>query len=397
MIFAGDIWLVILGWKYRIRYNLSMRCFRNLAFSVICIFVLCLFCLSCSEKRNGSSLDNGIASGARQEQQKSGEGHQLTIGFSIATATFIIERWNKDLKVFTGAAKELGADVIVQLSAGGVREQISQINYMINQNIDILVVIAHDTELIAGAIRQARDAGIPVIAYDRLIQGVPLDAYTSFDSREVGRQFGRALYGAVPQGRYLLVNGSVHDVNSFDISAGIHEIIDPLIERGDINLVKEIWLEEWSFDEALEKIGAIFDETTDFDAIACGNDAIAGSAIQLLSERRLAGKVAVVGQDADLSACQRIVEGTQLMTVYKPIGNIGPKAARLAVAIARKKRGEGNAEIPPPDIFLDNGSGTMVPTYLEDSIAIFRHNIDEVIRDGFHSRDDVFRNADVLQ
>jgi len=329
----------------------------------------------------------------QSESQKLDKEKRLTIGFSIATATFIIERWNKDLKVFTGAAKELGADVIVQLSAGGVREQISQINYMINQNIDILVVIAHDTELIAGAIRQIKEAGIPVIAYDRLIQGVPLDAYISFDSKEVGRHFGRALQASVPRGRYLIVNGSIHDVNSFDISTGIHEIIDPFIRIGSIQLVQEIWLEEWSSDEALEKIGAIFAETTDFDAIACGNDATAGAAIQLLSERRLAGKVAVVGQDADLSACQRIVEGTQLMTVYKPIGRLGIKAAEIAVALGLKARGMGNGDIPDPDTMVDNNSGTLIPSYLEDSIAIYAHNIDEVIRDGFHSRDDVFRNV----
>jgi D-xylose transport system substrate-binding protein len=363
----------------------------------LAVFVLCIFCLKKYEKNPAGASGGRIVPGARPEVQKTGKRQQLTIGFSIATATFIIERWNKDLKVFTGAAKELGADVIVQLSAGGVMEQISQINYMIKQNIDILVVIAHDTELIAGAIRHIKEAGIPVIAYDRLIQGVPLDAYVSFDSREVGRQFAAALLAAVPRGRYLAVNGSIHDVNSFDISAGLHEILDPKIQNGSVNLVQEIWLEEWSFDEALEKIGEIFEESTDFDAIACGNDATAGAAIQLLSERRLAGKIAVVGQDADLSACQRIVEGTQLMTVYKPIGKIGVRAAELAVALGRKARGEANIEIPPPDTMLDNNSGTMIPAYLEKSLAIFERNIDEVVRDGFHSRDDVFRNVAVAQ
>ena len=380
----------LLACKSQVRYNRYMRFKKSAA-----IIILCVFCLSCGEKNSVGTANSGTA--ALPELQKKEKEQRLTIGFSIATATFIIERWNKDLKVFTGAAKELGADVIVQLSAGGVKEQISQINYMINQNIDILVVIAHDTELIAGAIRQIKDAGIPVIAYDRLIQGVPLDAYVSFDSREVGRHFGRALQAAVPRGRYLVVNGSVHDVNSFDISAGLHEIIDPLIQRRDVNLVQEIWLEEWSFDEALEKIGAIFEESVEFDAIACGNDAIAGSAIQLLSERRLAGKVAVVGQDADLSACQRIVEGTQLMTVYKPIGRIGVKAAELAVALGRQARGEGNTNNLPPDAMLNNNSGTMIPSYLEKSIAVYERNIDDVIRDGFHSRDDVFRNVAVIQ
>ena len=369
-----------------------MRILRFLFLSVLCVI-----CLSCGDKRSAGTVSSRNVPNSRSIEKKADGERQLTIGFSIATATFIIERWNKDLKVFTGAAKELGADVIVQLSAGGVQEQISQINYMVNQNIDILVVIAHDTELIAGVIKHIREAGIPVIAYDRLIQGVALDAYISFDSREVGRHFGRALQGAVPRGRYLIVNGSINDVNSFDISAGLHEIIDPSIQRGNIELVREIWLEEWSSDEALEKIGAIFEETIDFDAIACGNDAIAGAAIQLLSERRLAGKIAVVGQDADLSACQRIVEGTQLMTVYKPIGRLGVKAADVVVAIGQKARGDANKEIPPPDRILDNHSNTMIPAYLEESSAIFKHNIDEVIRDGFHSRDDVFRNVAVVQ
>ena len=377
--------------------TLRVLALRVLTLRVFAVLVLCVFCFSNCEKSTNRTTSGGIVPRPRPEQRKTGEDRPLTIGFSIATATFIIERWNKDLKVFTGAAKELGADVIVQLSAGGVREQISQINYMINQNIDILVVIPHDMDLIAGAIRQTKDAGIPVISYDRLIHGAQVDAYVSFDNRQVGRQFGQALSKAVPRGRYLIVNGSIHDGNSFDINAGIHEVIDPLIENGDIRVVREIWLEEWSSDEALEKIGAIFAETTDFDAISCGNDSIAGAAIQLLSERRLAGRVAVVGQDADLSACQRIVEGTQLMTVYKPIGRLGVKAAELAVAMARKARGEGGMEIPAPDRMLDNNSGTSIPAYLEKTIAIYKDNIGEVIRDGFHSQEDVFRNVDVVQ
>jgi D-xylose transport system substrate-binding protein len=346
--------------------------------------------LACGGKSPGPAAERGAEGPAvpppeAGQEKAPADPPRPVIGLSIATATFIVERWNKDLKVFTGAAQELGADVIVQLSAGGIREQIAQINYMVNQNIDLLVVIAHDTEAIAGAIRQVRDSGIPVIAYDRMIMGTPVDAYISFDSQEVGRAFGRALEKAVPRGRYLVVNGSIHDFNSFEISRGLHEILDPHIESGAISLEKEIWLEEWSFDEALEKIGAIFDEGAEYDAIVCGNDAIANAAIQLLSERRIAGKVAVVGQDAELISCQRIVEGIQLMTVYKPIGKLAPRAARLALALIKK-------EEFPPDLMLDNHSGVMIPAYIETPVAVFKNNIDVVIRDGFHSREDVYRN-----
>ncbi|MDR1950167.1 MAG: substrate-binding domain-containing protein [Spirochaetaceae bacterium] len=338
---------------------------------------------SAGERSAGVQVFSPPETGGREARNDSSG---PVIGLSIATGTFIIERWNKDLKVFSAAAQELGADVIVQLSAGGTREQIAQINYMADQNIDILVVITHDSELIAGAVKQVRDAGIPVIAYDRMILGTPIDAYISFDSREVGRHFGRALLEAVPRGKYLVVNGSVHDINSFDISAGFHEIIDPFIKTGAINLGREIWLEEWSFDEALEKIGLIFEETVDFDAIVCGNDGIASAAVQLLSERRLAGKVTVVGQDAELISCQYIVEGVQLMTVYKPIGRLAVRAARLAVAMAEK-------DPPPHDILLDNGSGVPVPSYLEKTIPVVKANMDVVIRDGFHSYEDIYRTV----
>ncbi|MDR3192172.1 MAG: substrate-binding domain-containing protein [Treponema sp.] len=356
--------------------------------------------LSCSGKvpREASGRVPAGAAGERQAGEfpatggRDGGEKPLTIGLSIATDTFIIERWNKDMKVFSAAARELGAAVIVQLSAGGSREQIAQINYLMNQRIDLLVVIPHDTEILAEAVKQVRDAGIPVIAYDRLILGTPLDAYISFDNREVGRMFGAALLKAVPRGNYLVVNGSLHDYNSYEVNAGIHEIIDPALNRGESRLVREIWLEEWSFDEALEKIGAVFEETLDgnpafrIDAIACGNDQIAGAAVQLLAERRLAGKVAVLGQDAELIGCQHIMEGLQLMTVYKPIGRLAARAARLAIAVAEGKT-------LPPDLILDNRSGVSVPSYIEKSIAVYKDNMDVVIKDGFHSYEDIYRTV----
>lgn len=327
------------------------------------------------------------APGGGTERRRADGDRKITIGFSIATDTFIIERWNKDMKIFSGAAKELGADVIVQLSAGGTKEQIAQINFLLNQGIDVLVLVAHDTDMLSGAVKQARDAGIPVIAYDRMIMGVPIDAYISFDNKQVGRLFGQALTTAVPRGRYLVVNGSVRDNNSYEVHAGLYEVLDPFIKSGNVSVVDDIWLDQWSFDEALDKIGPVLEKTTDIDAISCANDQIANAAIQLLSERRLAGKVAVVGQDADLITCQRVVEGTQLMTVYKPIGALATRAAKLAIAIATNQS-------LPCDVIMDNKSGAMIPSYIEEPTAVYKWNMDEtIIRDGFHSAEDVYRNV----
>ncbi|MBN1649102.1 MAG: substrate-binding domain-containing protein [Spirochaetales bacterium] len=311
----------------------------------------------------------------------------VRIGFSAATETFLLERWDRDLKIFTNVAKELGAEVIFTKSPGNAYDQIPQIQILEKQDIDVLVVIPQDKELLSGVIKKIMDKGISVLSYDRPIMGVPISGYISFDNREVGRLLGRALVSQVPFGDYLVVNGSIRDNNSYEVNKGVHEILYPSIQNGKIRLVNEIWLDMWSFDEAREKIEPILEQFGDIRAISAANDQLAGAAVSLLSERRLAGKVAVVGQDADLLACQRVVEGLQLMTVYKPLPNLAARAAEVAVSMAR-------GTIPPPDRYFDNGSEKLIPFYVETPVAVFRGNMDEtVIKDGFHSRADVYRNG----
>lgn len=313
---------------------------------------------------------------------------KITIGLSVASDDFLLERWSRDVKIFQSIAGEMGAEVILARSAGSAMSQIPQIQYLLSQNIDVLVVIPEDMELLSGVIKNAMDKGIPVLAYDRPIMGVPVTGYVSFDNRRVGELLAESLLAEVPRGNYLLVNGSVRDNNSFELNRGMHSVLDPHIESGAITITDEIWLDVWSFDEALEKIEASLSRNPNVDAIFAGNDAVAGAAIQLLAQRRLAGQVAVVGQDADILACQRIVQGTQLMTAYKPIQKLAQRAAQLAIAFAQ-------GIIPQADMPFDNRSGNPISFYYEQPIAVFSHNMDaSVIADGFHSRDDVYRGLD---
>ncbi len=327
-----------------------------------------------------------LLTGISCKKDKQQDDDTIRIGFSAATDTFLLERWDRDIKIFTNVARELGAEVIFAKSPGNAQGQIPQIQYLLDHNIDVLVVIPQDMELLAGVIKKIMDKGIPVLSYDRPIMGVPITGYVSFDNREVGRLLAGALISEKPSGNYLIVNGSIHDNNSFEVNAGVHEILDPYIESGKITLYDEIWLDLWSFDEAREKIGIVLEETRDIDAISAANDAIAGAAVSLLSELRLAGKVAVVGQDADLLACQRVVEGLQLMTVYKPIPRLAQRAAELAVGMAK-------GEIPEPEQYLENNSIAEIPFFVETPIAVSADQMDQtVIRDAFHSREDVYRN-----
>ncbi|MFW6313704.1 MAG: substrate-binding domain-containing protein, partial [Spirochaetota bacterium] len=173
---------------------------RNRACSlmVLAFFLLIVGCTgnSDSDETRGAGGTTGAGRGFSDESET------IRIGFSIATDTFVIERWNKDIKVFNSAAQELGADVALQMSAGGTQAQIEQVRYLFSQNIDVLVLLPHDTDELAGVAEQALDRDIPVISYDRLIQGVPITAYISFDNEQVGRFFGEALTEAVPRGRY---------------------------------------------------------------------------------------------------------------------------------------------------------------------------------------------------
>ncbi len=323
----------------------------------------------------------------RQEAKKE-EDRGVRIGFSAASDDFMLERWNRDIKIFTSEATDLGAEVILAKSPGDASSQIPLIQYLLDKDVDVLVVIPQDMELLAGVLKRAMDRGIPVLAYDRPIMGIPITGYVSFDNRQVGRLLADALLQKVPAGDYLIVNGSVRDNNSYELNRGMHEILDPFIEAGKIRVVKEIWLNLWSFDEAKARIGEVLATNQHIDAIFGANDQIADAAIRLLSERRLAGKVAVVGQDADLISCQHVVEGTQLMTVYKPLPLLARRAAEIAVDMA-------HGSIPTPDRHIDNKSGSSIPYYVETPIAVFKETMDAtVIKDGFHSHEDVYRNVD---
>jgi D-xylose transport system substrate-binding protein len=121
------------------------------------------------------------------------------------------------------------------------------------------------------------------------------------------------------------------------------------------------------------------------DAVVVSNDGTAGGAIQALGEQKLLGKVLVTGQDADLAACQRIVEGSQTMTVYKPIEALATKAAELAIKVAKKEA------VTEPMKPVNNGRKD-VPSILLEPIQVDRANLDAtVIKDGYQKREDVYK------
>ncbi|NLM37926.1 MAG: sugar ABC transporter substrate-binding protein, partial [Firmicutes bacterium] len=242
---------------------------------------------------------------------------RVKIGLSLATLQE--ERWKRDRDYMEEKIVECGGEFISLSANNDSILQVRQVEYFINNKVDVLIIVPEDLDRLAEAVEIAKKAGIKVISYDRLIRNADLDLYISFDSVKVGELMAKHLTQEVPSGRYVIINGSRTDHNPYLISEGYRNVLTPLVEKHQIEIVSEIWAENWLPETAYTTISRLLLEGVDFDAVLAANDGLASGVIEALSEWRLAGKIPVTGHDADLSACQRIIEGTQLMTVYKPI------------------------------------------------------------------------------
>ena len=307
----------------------------------------------------------------------------LKIGMSIDDLR--LERWQKDSSIFVKKAEALGAKVYIQSANGDDSAQISQIENMINKNIDVLVIIPHNGEVLSNVIAEAKKEGIKVLAYDRLINNADLDFYVSFDNEKVGELQAQSIIEKKPEGNYFLMGGSPVDNNAKLFRKGQMKVLQPLIDSGKIKVVGDQWVDSWLPEKALQIMeNALTAYKNNIDAVVASNDATAGGAIQALSAQGLSGKVAISGQDADLAAIKRIVEGTQTMTVYKPITLLADKAAEISVSLAKEEKIQPNAE-------LNNGLKN-VPSYLLEPIVVDKNNIEAtIIKDGFHSKDSIYK------
>ncbi|MBR0573151.1 MULTISPECIES: D-xylose ABC transporter substrate-binding protein [Pasteurellaceae] len=309
--------------------------------------------------------------------------NNLKIGMSIDDLR--LERWQKDRDIFVKKANELGAEVLVQSANGDDYKQISQIENMINKNIDVLVIIPHNGDVLSNVIAEAKREGIKVLAYDRLINNAELDFYISFDNEKVGELQAKSIIKAKPEGNYFLMGGSPVDNNAKLFRKGQMKVLQPLIDSGKIKVIGDQWVDSWLAEKALQIMENVLTANkNNIDAVVASNDATAGGAIQALIAQGLSGKVAISGQDADLAAIKRIIAGTQTMTVYKPINNLANTAAEIAIALGNDKNPKANAE-------LNNGLKN-VPSYLLDPISVDKTNIKEtIIKDGFHTEESIYK------
>ena len=311
-------------------------------------------------------------------------GKAPVIGFSMDS--LVVERWMRDIAVFTRSARDLGAEVILEVSGQDPAVQEQQIRALLARGIDVLVIVPNDADRLRAVVSEVKAKGIPVICYDRLVKRANVDLYISFDNEKVGSLMAEAITQAVPTGGFVIINGARNDHNAIMLSDGIHRVLDPRLTGGKTRLVSEIWPESWDNEKARTGLEAVIAKDRNISAVIAGNDMLAEAAIRVLSENSLMGKVKVAGQDADLAACQRIAEGSQYVTIYKPIDQLALKAAGFAVMLAK-------GESITTDATIDDGAGK-VPYVRLEPVLVTKDLLDAtVIKDGFHTSADVYRNV----
>lgn len=344
-------------------YAMRIRNLRKLSLLIAMLFLLA----GC-----GKSEDADVPT----EQDES----EIQIGVSFDS--FVIERWLTDRDVFVATAKEAGAQVNVQNANGDVEEQISHIEYFIKQKMDVIVIVATDCNRLSDIIREAKSQGIKVIAYDRLINDADVDLYISFDNRRVGELMAEGLLEGEALHKVIMICGSPTDANVAEVEEGFRRIM----EEAQVDIIDTTYADGWRAELAGEYVYENIDKIMKVDGIMCGNDNLATMAVHALAEKQLAGKIQVVGQDGDLEACQRIVEGTQKMTVYKPVQKEAMVAANYAICLAK---GDLLEELE----HMQNGAYS-IPYVLLEPISVDSSNIDDIIiGGGVHLADDVYLNV----
>src|SRR3989440_6998745 len=307
------------------------------------------------------------------------QGGSVRIGISMDTLKE--ERWQRDKALFEQRCKEVGADCEIQVADGDDAVQTKQCDNFLTKGFDVLIVAPHNGQIAASIVEAAHRQNVPVISYDRLIRNSDVDLYVAHQVVKIGQMQAQYALDHMPKGNYVLIGGSQTDNNALLLMDGQMSVLQPALDRGDIKIVAKQFAREWLASEALRITeDALTKNNNDIRAIVASNDGTAGGAISALPPQ-LVGKVLVTGQDAALDAVQRVVEGKQTMTIYKPINPLANSAVDSAIKLARGEKLETKDKV--------NNGKIEVPSILQEPMVVDKNNVVQtVIKDGYHKMDD---------
>jgi D-xylose transport system substrate-binding protein len=286
------------------------------------------------------------------------------------------ERWAKSDEPAIQAALEAAGVQYISTDAGSSAEQqIADVEQLISQGADALIILAQDGTAILPAVQSALSQGIPVIAYDRLIED-PGALYITFDNVEVGRMQARAIFELVPAGNYVFIKGNQADANADFLRGGQQEILQAAIDAGDIVNVGEQYTDNWDPAVAQTNMEQILTQNDNaVDAVVASNDGTAGGVVAALAAQGLDGVVPVSGQDGDAAALNRVALGTQSVSVWKDARELGKAAGTAAAELAK---GTALGSIAGTVVF-DSPGGNAMTSILLAPIPITNANLSVVL------------------
>jgi len=310
-------------------------------------------------------------------------GGKVKIGLSLPTQQE--ERWVRDKDRMVEVAKQLDVDLLVQISNADQAKQVSQCENLLSQGIKVLIVAPHDASASAPIVEKAHKQKVKIISYDRLIMDTDTDVYISFDNVKVGELQGEYITKLVPKGKYVVLSGAPTDNNAKLFKEGAMKFIQPLVDSGAIKIVFEQAVIDWNPANAQKLMEqALTANNNKIDAVLAPNDGTAGGCIQAMAAQKLAGKVPITGQDMEVAAAKRIMEGTQSMTILKDTRLLGEEAVKIAVMMAKGEAWDASVNGKVNNNKLD------VPSILLTPFAIDKANIDElVVKSGYLTADQV--------
>ena len=254
----------------------------------------------------------------------------MTVG--VSWSNFQEERWKTDEAAVKAALEAAGMGYISADAQSSSAKQLSDVESLIAQGADALILLAQDTQAIIPAVDLAASEGIPVVAYDRLIED-PRALYITFDNVEVGRMQARAVFEAQPEGNYVMIKGSPTDPNADFLRGGQQEVLQEAIDSGAVTIVGEAYTDGWipaNAQRNMEQILTAADNAV--DAVVASNDGTAGGVVAALTAQGMEG-IPVSGQDGDHAALNRVAKGTQTVSVWKDARELGRSAGEAAVAL----------------------------------------------------------------
>jgi len=331
-----------------------------------------------------------------------GIGGKTKIGLSFSD--FATERWKNEADLMKKLLEAKGYEVVVQEANHDVKLQNDQIDNMVAQGVKGLIVVAEDGDAAATAVDKAAAAGVKVIAYDRLIKSANIAAYISFNNVEVGRQQALGVMGAlgVDGGKWtaenpakvVMLGGSPTDNNAILFRKGQMEIVQPYVDKGVVKIVADQWVDNWDAANAQKLMENILTAQGNLiDAVVASNDGTGLGALQAMKAQGLAGKVPISGQDATADGCNSIVKGELTVSILKDIRNLVPEGVNLMDALLKGTAVAGLKSYTMAELTNDDTkTGNVMSLFLQVQQVNKGNVYDLVVKSGFQSYDDVYRD-----